>query len=237
MDVAQAMRAHAWNLAPDAALALQRRLAQEVVRADDLPQPVGLVAGIDVSANDQTGLGRAAVVVLRFPALDVVEVARHTQALGMAYAPGMLSFREIPVILGALAQVRHTPDLLIVDGHGIAHPRRIGIAAHLGVILRLPALGCAKSILRGKHEPIPDEVGARADLVDHGEVIGVALRTRRHANPIYISIGNRISLPTAVAYVSACGRGYRLPEPTRLAHNYAGATAIPDLPVTDSTPP
>lgn len=220
MDITAALHAHPWNLPPLEAIAIQRLLAAKVVQIDDLPT-VRHIAGIDVSVDATTNLARAAVVVLSFPDLAEVSVARHAQPIAMPYVPGLLSFREIPVILGALAQVVPAPDLLMVDGQGIAHPRRLGIAAHLGVILNLPAIGCAKSILRGRHAPLPDEVGAAAEMVDRGEVVGMALRTRKHANPILISIGNRISLPTAVAFVKACGRGYRLPEPTRLAHNRA----------------
>lgn len=213
---------HAWDLKPAEAMRLQRELAARVERTDRLGR-VRHVAGIDISANDYTGLARAAIVVLTFPALEEVEVARAERPLTMPYVPGLLSFRESPVILAAMEKLGQVPDLLLVDGQGLAHPRRFGIACHLGVLLDLPAIGCAKSILRGRHAPLADEVGARAELVDGGEVVGMALRTRRRANPIYISIGNRVSLETAVRYVEACCRGgYRLPEPTRLAHLRAG---------------
>jgi deoxyribonuclease V len=204
---------------------VQSALAGRVERGDRLGT-VHLVAGIDISANSYTGVGRAAVVVLAFPTLEEIEVAREERALAMPYVPGLLSFREAPIILGALARLTHAPDLLLVDGQGIAHPRRFGIASHLGVLVDLPAIGCAKSILRGRHAPLPDEVGARAPMLDRGEVIGMALRTRRHANPIYISVGHRITLETAVEYVERCCRGgYRLPEPTRLAHLRAKSAA------------
>jgi deoxyribonuclease V len=212
---------HAWDVPPQEAIRLQRALADRVERGDRLGV-VRYVAGIDISANDRTGLARAAVVVLTFPALDAVEVARAERPLTMPYVPGLLSFREAPVILAAMEKLARAPDLLLVDGQGLAHPRRFGIACHLGVLLDLPAIGCAKSILRGRHAPLADEVGARAELVENGAVIGMALRTRRRARPIYISIGNRVSLETAVRYVEACCRGYRLPEPTRLAHLRAG---------------
>lgn len=212
---------HSWDLTPTEAIAVQRELAARVERADRLGA-VRYVAGIDISTSRFTNVGRAAVVVLRYPALDEVEVARHEETLRMPYVPGLLSFREVPVILGALARLNQAPDLVLVDGQGIAHPRRIGIAAHLGVLLDLPAIGCAKSILRGKPDALPDTVGARALMRDRGEVVGMALRTRRHANPIYVSIGNRLSLETAVRYVESCLRGqYRLPLPTRLAHIHA----------------
>ena len=212
---------HPWNLTPREAIALQRELAVRVERADRVGT-VRFIAGIDISTSRFTNVGRAAVVILSYPALDEVEVVRHEETLRMPYVPGLLSFREVPVILGALARVKHAPDLLLVDGQGIAHPRRIGIAAHLGVFLDLPAIGCAKSILRGKPDPVPDVVGAQAPMRDRDEIVGMALRTRLHANPIYISIGHRVSLETAVRYVRSCLRdAYRLPIPTRLAHIHA----------------
>ena len=215
---------HSWNLAPVAAIDVQRELAPRVEGADRLGD-VRHIAGIDISTNDRTGRGRAAVVILTYPDLMEVEVARAERTLSMPYIPGLLSFREAPIILAAMEPLRQAPDLLMVDGQGIAHPRRLGIASHLGLLTDLPVIGCAKSILRGKHEPLPDEVGARAPLVDRGEVVGMAVRTRLRANPIYVSIGHRVSLETAVGYVLACGRGYRLPEPTRLAHLRAGEAA------------
>jgi deoxyribonuclease V len=217
---------HPWNLAPAEAQRVQRELATRVERTDRLGE-VRTVAGIDISANDHTGMGRAAVVLLSFPELEEIAVAREERSLSMPYVPGLLSFRESPIILGAMARLAQPPDLLMVDGQGIAHPRRFGIASHLGLLLDLPAIGCAKSILRGKHAPLPDEVGAQAQLVDGSEVVGMAVRTRRHSTPIYISIGHRISLETAVRYVLNCCRGYRLPEPTRLAHLRAGERGGP----------
>lgn len=212
---------HPWNLTPAEAITLQRELADRVER-DDRLSAVRFIAGIDISTNRFTNLGRAAVVILSYPALEEIEVARHEETLRMPYVPGLLSFREIPVILGALAWIKQTPDLLLVDGQGIAHPRRIGIATHLGVYLDLPSIGCAKSILRGKPDPLPDVVGSQAPMRDRGEVVGMALRTRLHANPIYVSTGHRVSLETAVRYVESCLRNaYRLPIPTRLAHIHA----------------
>ncbi len=212
---------HRWDLSPEAAIAVQNELAKRVERTDRLGE-VRVVVGIDASYREETGLSRAAAVALSFPDLVELAVVRVEMPILFPYVPGLLSFREAPVALAALRKLEQPIDLLLVDGQGIAHPRRLGIAAHLGVLLDVPAIGCAKSILRGHHEPLPDEVGARAPMVDRGEVVGMALRTRRRANPLYISIGNRISLETAVSYVERCGRGYRLPEPTRLADKYAG---------------
>jgi deoxyribonuclease V len=217
---------HRWDLGPSEAIALQRQLAQRVEREDRLGE-VRHVAGVDMSANDRTGLARAAVVILTYPELREVEVVREEEPLRMPYIPGLLSFREAPVILRAFERVRQAPDLVFVDGQGIAHPRRLGIASHLGVLLDLPAIGCAKSIFVGKYEPVPDELGAHVPLVDHGEVIGAVVRTRAHVKPMFISPGHRVSVPTSVRYVLASGRGYRLPEPTRLADKRAGEREPP----------
>ena len=209
-----------WNMTPAEAITLQHQLAARVERADRL-EPVRIIAGADAWYDEAAQQAHGVVVTFSYPDLEQREVARAILPISMEYIPGLLSFREAPVLIDAMHQLRAMPDLLLVDGQGIAHPRRLGIASHLGVLLDLPTIGCAKSILRGKPGPIPDEVGAAAEMVDHGEVVGMALRTRRHANPMYISIGHRISLPTAVAYVVACGRGYRLPEPTRIADRFS----------------
>ena len=138
------------------------------------------------------------------------------------YVPGLLSFREAPLILKACAQLMHTPDLMIVDGQGIAHPRRLGIAAHLGLFFDIPTIGCAKSRLYGTYQEPADEAGNYEELVDNGEVIGVVLRTKDNTNPVYISIGNKIAIEDAIFWIMRCCRGYRLPEPIRLAHQTAG---------------
>jgi deoxyribonuclease V len=208
---------HPWNLTPKEAVALQRELALQVRCEDDLG-PVKFIAGVDVSMNRFSPDGYAAIVVLSVPELEVVEVAGAKTALAMPYIPGLLSFREIPLLLEAWSKLKQKPDLLMVDGHGIAHPRRLGIAAHLGVYLDVPALGCGKSILSGRHAPLPPERGAMAPLVHHNEVVGYALRTKNKVNPVFVSCGHRVSQETAVRWVLECARGYRLPEPTRQAH-------------------
>jgi deoxyribonuclease V len=181
--------------------------------------------GIDISANDHTGIARAALVALAYPSLEVLERARHEEALRFPYIPGLLSFREVPSILAGFEKLQHMPDLLMVDGQGIAHPRRIGIASHLGVLLDLPSIGCAKSRLTGHLSgTLGEEAGSRVPLVAGRETICMALRTKVRSNPMFISLGHRISLETAVDYVLKCCRGYRLPEPTRQAHNTAGSS-------------
>ena len=212
---------HEWNLAPDEAIALQRELAQRVVREDRVGK-VERVAGVDMAINEGNGMARAAVVLLSFPDLDVLEQHIYEEPLRMPYIPGLLSFREIPAILGAFALLKEPPDLVMVDGQGIAHPRRLGIASHLGLWLQLPTIGCAKSILRGTYDKaaLGEQVGDWVPLIDrrhHDEVLGAVLRTKVRVNPMFISLGYGITLETSIHYVLACDRGYRLPEPTRLA--------------------
>ncbi len=211
---------HEWTLQQSEAVALQRELASRVVREDRLDE-VHHIAGVDMAINEQNGMARAAVVLLSYPALDLIEQHVHEEPVRMPYIPGLLSFRETPAILGAFSLLKQQPELVMVDGQGIAHPRRLGIASHLGLWLDLPTIGCAKSILRGEYDrqALGEEVGSWVPLIDkkNNEVIGAALRTRPHTNPMFISLGHRISLETSIRYVLACSRGYRLPEPTRLA--------------------
>lgn len=215
---------HRWDLNPQDAIQLQRELASRVTR-EGQPATVNIIAGIDISANDRTGLARAAIVALAYPSMEVLERVLHEEALRFPYIPGLLSFREAPSIMAGFQKLKHRPDLLMVDGQGIAHPRRLGIASHLGLLLDLPSIGCAKSILTGHLKgELGQEVGARVPLVADGEVIGMGLRTKVRTNPLIISQGHRISLETAVEYVLQCCRGYRLPEPTRQAHNTASGT-------------
>jgi deoxyribonuclease V len=166
-------------------------------------------------------------VVLSFPELNLVEVEIAEAKIKLPYIPGLLSFRECPLTLDACQKLCNTPDLVLVDGQGIAHPRRLGLASHLGLLLDVPTIGCAKSILCGRHEPVGEEAGSHAELIDNGEIIGAALRTRTGIRPIYISIGHKIDLSSALYWVMKCCHGYRLPEPTRLAHLAAGGNLKP----------
>jgi deoxyribonuclease V len=206
-----------WNLSPTEAVALQKELAGSVRCVDDFG-PIRTIAGVDVSMNRFSPVGFAAIVVLSVPDLRILEVAGATGTIPMPYIPGLLSFREIPLLLEAWEKLDTKPDLLMVDGQGVAHPRGLGIAAHLGVTLDVPAIGCAKSILVGRHEPVAPERGSRQPLVYKGETVGWALRTKDKVNPLFVSCGHRVSQETAVRWVLECGRGYRLPEPTRQAH-------------------
>src|SRR3990172_3776053 len=215
---------HPWPASTEEAFALQLRLASQVVRRERLAD-VRLVAGVDVSAP-RRGLVRGAVVLLRYPELDPVEQALAEGAPPFPYIPGLLSFRESPVLLAAFARLQRTPDLILVDGQGIAHPRRCGIASHLGLILGLPTTGCAKPRLIGHHGDVGPAAGDYGELLDGGEVIGAALRTRHGANPMYVSIGHLVDLAAALHWTLACCRGYRLPEPTRLAHQAAAGRPV-----------
>jgi len=197
------------------------RLAARVTGSSEGIAP-RLIAGVDMAVNKRGGMATAAVVVLGYPELNLVETRVVSGEINFPYVPGLLSFRESPLILAACEQLTLTPDLILVDGQGIAHPRRIGLASHLGLFLDTPTIGCAKSRLCGRHETPTIEAGGYAELVDSGEVIGAALRTKSGVNPVYVSIGHRIDLRSAICWVLECCRGYRLPEPTRLAHLAAG---------------
>lgn len=221
---------HEWALTVEAATTIQQQLRSEVVTTDQL-DPIQYVAGVDVGFEEAGTVTRAAVVVLSFPDLQRQEQTIARRPTQFPYVPGFLSFREAPAVLDALEQIKLTPDLILCDGHGIAHPRRFGIACHLGVLTNLPTLGVGKSILVGTHAELADDRGAWQPLHHKNEVIGAALRTRVGVKPVYISSGHRISLQTAIDYVLRCTTRYRLPEPTRLAdklasHKETSPTAI-----------
>lgn len=211
---------HAWEVSPEEAVAIQMQWRERVIRVDCLGE-IRTIAGVDVGFEDEGRVARAAVVVLDFPGLVMREQVLARRPVTFPYVPGLLSFREAPVILEALARVRLWPDVLLVDGQGIAHPRRLGIASHLGVWCDLPTVGVAKSRLVGQHAPVAEAAGAWQPLYEGDEVIGAALRTRAGVRPVYVSIGHRVSLETAIDLVMRCTRGYRLPEPLRLAHHLA----------------
>ena len=206
------------------AVALQNTLRSRVIAEDHL-KSVHTVAGLDAGlAADKTHM-RGAIALLDFPALGLREQALALRAATFPYIPGLLSFREVPVLLDALEKLSIVPDLLVCDGQGLAHPRRFGIACHLGVLTGLPAIGVAKSLLVGHYENLPDVRGAWRPLVHQDDVVGAALRTRRGVSPVYVSIGHRVCLETAIDYVMRCCTKYRLPETTRRAHALASGPA------------
>ncbi len=199
---------------------VQRALSAQVIRADSLGE-VRYVAGLDVGLEANNTRMRAAVAVLDFPTLILRDYAIARRAVEFPYISGFLSFREVPVLLDALEQLSVAPDLLLCDGQGLAHPRRFGIACHVGVLTDMPCIGVAKSLLVGKYDNLPDTPGAWRPLWHKEEVVGAAMRTRRGVSPVYVSIGHRISLETALGYVASCCTKYRLPETTRFAHRLA----------------
>jgi deoxyribonuclease V len=217
---------HSWRVSVTEAKDIQRVLATQVVRSNELQAP-HLIAGVDISREDSEGIAQGAVVVLSFPELVLVERGMATLEIDFPYVPGLLSFREAPLILAACERLTLTPDLFIADAQGIAHPRRLGLASHLGLLIDVPTIGCAKSILCGHQGDLGEEPGDYAPLLDGDEVIGAALRTKRGVNPVYVSVGHRVDLEAAIHWVMACLKGYRLPEPTRLAHLAATGKLTP----------
>ncbi|BAU12584.1 endonuclease V [Leptolyngbya sp. NIES-3755] len=215
-----ALTAEAANTMCSEALVIQQDLRQEVITQDQFGA-VNYVAGVDVGFEEDGAITRAAIAVLNYPELQLCESAIARRPTTFPYIPGFLSFREVPAVLDALEQLKITPDLLLCDGQGLAHPRRFGIACHLGILTNLPAIGVAKSRLIGTYSEVPDERGAWVPLLHKEDRIGAVLRTRIKTNPLYISSGHRISLESAIAYVMGCTTKYRLPETTRHAHKLA----------------
>jgi deoxyribonuclease V len=212
---------HEWQVGVGQAREIQMSLAKQVIADNKVIVP-RLIAGIDISSPDAQGIARGAVVILEYPDLDIVEAKEAQGKITFPYIPGLLSFRESPLILAACEKLCNVPDLILIDGQGVAHPRRFGLASHVGLCLDLPTVGCAKSILCGQHGPVGEEAGSHAELLDNGELIGAALRTKSGVKPVYVSVGHKIDLASALQWVLNCCRGHRLPEPTRLAHLAAG---------------
>ncbi len=211
---------HLWPLTIEEAIAIQEQLCLEITTQDDFGT-IKYVAGVDVGYKDGGETTQAAVAVLSFPDLQLKAQAIARRPTTFPYVPGFLSFREIPAVLDALEKVAISPDLILCDGHGIAHPRRFGIACHLGLLVDVPTIGVGKSLFVGKHDEVPEERGSWQPLVYQGETIGAVLRSRLGVKPIYVSSGNRISLATALEYVMRCTPKYRLPETTRWADKLA----------------
>jgi deoxyribonuclease V len=216
--------AHPWDVSPAEARAIQNQLRERVCVHPLECQP-GVVAGVDVSVKG--GAARAAVVLLSYPDLIPFQAATAKLPVSFPYVPGLLAFREGPVVLAALEQLTSEPDVLMFDAQGMAHPRRMGLATHLGILLDMPAVGCAKSRLCGR-DVVPDqEKGSWLPLEDRDEVIGAVVRTRSRVRPVYVSVGHRVDLEAAISLVLSCATKYRLPEPTRWAHRVAGGEALP----------
>ncbi|HZS06252.1 MAG TPA: deoxyribonuclease V [Blastocatellia bacterium] len=237
---------HAWDLTPAEAIALQKKLREQVV-IRPLPDKVELVAGADISFNKFSEVVYAGIVVLRLPQLEVIATSGVVTTTKFPYIPGLLSFREVPALLEAWQKLTVRPDVLVLDGQGIAHPRRLGIASHIGLVIGLPTVGCAKTVLTGRYEEPDPQAGSWSPMTDKGETIGAALRTKDRVNPVFISPGHLADIPSAITLALRCVRGYaehntsgglfgtrpepsrskgskyRIPEPTRLAHLFVNA--------------
>lgn len=208
---------HNWNITPKQAIELQKSLAKQVqVRPFD--KKLKTIGGIDCSFSDDKKNIIACVVVLSSKNFEIIETSYLVQAVNFPYIPGLLSFREAPAELAAIEKLKTMPDFFIVDGQGIAHPRRLGIASHLGLFLDVPTIGCAKSRLIGEFEKPASKKGSTSLLMDKDEIIGSVVRTRNNAKPVFVSVGNKCRLTDAVRIVLDCCVKYRLPEPSRLAH-------------------
>ena len=221
---------HKWDVSPAEAIEIQKELREKIILESTPLHPplirgelkVGYIAGADISCNRLSPLGYAVVVVMTFPALEIVDEKRVEAEIKFPYIPGLLAFREAPILLKAFKKLTIEPDLIIFDGQGIAHPRGMGIASHLGIILNKPSIGCAKSKLFGTYkEPGKNEGDFSYLYSPQGadNVIGAVVRTKSNAKPVFVSIGHKIDLQTAIKFILECRRGYRMPEPTRIAHN------------------
>ncbi|WP_017653208.1 deoxyribonuclease V [Fortiea contorta] len=217
---------HPWPQTLEEAIAIQEELRHQVIIEDKLQLPIKYVAGVDMGFAENGTISRAAVAVLSFPDLQLVETSVAYRPTSFPYIPGFLSFREIPAVLDALEKIKIIPEMILCDGQGIAHPRRLGIASHLGVILDMTTIGVAKSLLIGKHQELPEIKGSWQPLIHQGETIGAVLRSRTGVKPLYVSSGHRISLTTAIDYVLRCTPKYRLPETTRIADKIASARTM-----------
>jgi deoxyribonuclease V len=212
---------HSWDVTPKEAVRIQGQLRGKVVPRGRMSSPK-LVAGADAAFDLEAERVFAVVVVLSFSSLEIVETVVHQESLSFPYIPGLLSFREAPALLHAFEKVRHNPDVVFIDGHGLSHPRSAGIACHVGFCLDKPTIGCAKSLLIGRHRVSSLSRGSYTSLYDaNNRVIGSVVRTRDQVRPIFVSVGHRIGLAQAVRLTLSCGKGYRIPEPTRQADRFA----------------
>ena len=217
----ETQKLHNWNLSYSQAIELQKRLARQVKHTKLDRQPK-TVAGLDCAFSKNGEKIIAAVVVLKLPGFELIETTDATKKVTFPYIPGLLSFREAPVCIAAAEKLRNQPDIFMIDGQGIAHPRRLGLAAHLGLFFDKPTIGCAKSRLTGQFEEPRLVKGAYAPLKDGNEIIGAVVRTRTNVKPVFVSVGHKCLLRDAIEITLTCTSKYRLPEPTRLAHQFVG---------------
>ncbi len=215
---------HTWKVLLREAFQIQDDLTQKVL-VSELKEPVKVIAGADISLDLKLGNGIAGVIVYSFPELKELERKSFVGKLSFPYIPGLLAFREGPILLEAFCKLEHEPDLIFFDGQGIAHPRRLGIASHLGLWLDKPTIGCAKSRLFGQFIEPPPQKGNFSELKSKKEIIGAVLRTKDNVNPIFVSPGHKVDLENAINFTLACCDGYRIPKPTREADKYVGSLA------------
>jgi len=214
---------HRWDVSPSEAMEIQQELRNKV-STERTPDQINTVAGVDVSFKGD--MAKAAIVVLSYPGLTPVDYSLAELPVEFPYIPGLLAFREAPTVLAALEKLKTEPDLFVFDAQGLAHPRRMGLATHLGVIIDKPSIGCAKSRLCGSHHEPGSERGSYTNLYDDNEIIGAVVRTQTGVSPLYVSIGHKVDLLTAIEYVLGCCTNYRLPETTRYAHRVAGGERL-----------
>ena len=208
---------HPWNLQYSEAVKIQQELKDRLI-LEAPKMDLKLIAGADVSYSKGDDVFFSSVVVLEMPGMNIIEEATAESKMNFPYIPGLLSFREAPVLIKAFEKVESVPDAIIFDGQGIAHPRGVGLASHMGLILGLPSVGCAKKNLVGSYKPVGSEVGAYTPIVFKGDVVGAVLRTKRNVKPVFVSPGHKMDIPSAIEIVMKTCRGYKLPEPTRQAH-------------------
>ena len=213
------------SLSATEAVAIQNDLRSRIL-LKPLDKPITTIAGSDISFNKFSETVYAGIVVMKFPSLQVIETVSVVDETKFPYIPGLLAFREVPALVKCWEQLQKKPDVLILDGHGISHPRRMGIATHFGVVMQTPTMGCAKSLLTGKFQEPANEPGAATDLVHKNEVVAKVLRTKRNTKPVFISPGNLITQAECLEIILQCVRGYRIPEPTRLTHNFVNQVRV-----------
>jgi deoxyribonuclease V len=223
-------RIHSWDVSPKEAFSIQESLREMLVPQGELGK-VRVVAGADVACPKGKGKAVGGVAVFSYPGLEIIEEAVAERELAFPYVPGLLAFREAPALLDAFEKLCVEPDVVLFDAQGYAHPRRMGLASHLGILLDKPSVGCAKSVLVGDYEEPENAMGSVAPLMHKNEVVGAAVRTRKGVKPVFVSVGHRVSLDSAIAMVISCCRGYKLPEPARRAHTlvtrYKSGAATP----------
>ncbi|HIE43830.1 MAG TPA: endonuclease V [Candidatus Omnitrophica bacterium] len=222
-----------FDIPPQEAILLQRKLARRLILQDDFSK-IETIAGCDVTYSKEGNRCRGIVVIFSFPDMKILKYEEREEMVSYPYIPGLLSFREAPVLLKILEGIDDV-DLLIFDGHGIAHPRRLGLASHLGVVLDKPAIGCAKSPLAGNFTQPPSQQGSYSYVRKRGKIIGVALRTKEKVKPVFVSPGHRVSLPTSIEIILSTVKGYRQPEVTRIPHKLLTNTKNKTLMLIDGT--